>query len=62
MAPIDSNVSDEELGMAQLTLEPRQAIFEKPEDEKRQHLKALSTGSQSPGCLWIEECKESDAH
>jgi hypothetical protein len=24
-----------------LTLEPRQAIFEKPEDEKRQHLKAL---------------------
>jgi hypothetical protein len=41
MAPIDSDVSDEELGMAQLTLEPRQAIFEKPEDEKRQHLKAL---------------------
>jgi hypothetical protein len=27
--------------MAELTLEPRQAIFEKPEDEKRQHLKAL---------------------
>jgi hypothetical protein len=24
-----------------VTLEPRQAIFEKPEDEKRQHLKAL---------------------
>jgi hypothetical protein len=24
-----------------LTLEPTQAIFEKPEDEKRQHLKAL---------------------
>jgi hypothetical protein len=41
MAPVDSNVSDEELGMAQLTLEPRQAIFEKSEDEKRQHLKAL---------------------
>jgi hypothetical protein len=41
MAPVDSDVSDEELGMAELTLEPRQAIFEKPEDEKRQHLKAL---------------------
>jgi hypothetical protein len=27
--------------MAQLTLEPTQAIFEKPDDEKRQHLKAL---------------------
>jgi hypothetical protein len=24
-----------------LTLEPRQTIFEKPDDEKRQHLKAL---------------------
>jgi hypothetical protein len=34
-------MSVEELGMAQLTLEPRQAIFEKPNDEKRQHLKAL---------------------
>jgi hypothetical protein len=42
MAPFDSNVSDEELGMAHLTLEPTQAIFENPEDEKRQHLKALS--------------------
>jgi hypothetical protein len=41
MAPVDSDTSDEELGMAQLTLEPRQAIFEKPDDEKRQHLKAL---------------------
>jgi hypothetical protein len=30
MAPVDSDVSDEELGMAQLTLEPKQAIFEKP--------------------------------
>jgi hypothetical protein len=27
MAPVDSDVSDEELGMAQLTLEPRQAIL-----------------------------------
>jgi hypothetical protein len=41
MAPIDSDVSDEELGMAQLTLETKQSFFEKPEDEKRQHLKAL---------------------
>jgi hypothetical protein len=41
MAPVDSDVSNEELDMAQLTLEPRQAIFEKTEDEKRQHLKAL---------------------
>jgi hypothetical protein len=31
MAPVDS---DEEFGMAQLTLEPKQAIFEKPEDGK----------------------------
>jgi hypothetical protein len=36
MAPIDSDVSDEDLGMAQLTLEPTQDIFEKLEDEKRQ--------------------------
>jgi hypothetical protein len=35
MAPVDSDVSDEELGMAQLTLEPKQAIFEKPEDGKK---------------------------
>jgi hypothetical protein len=41
MATIDLDVSNEELGMDQWTLEPRQAIFEKPEDEKRQHLKAL---------------------
>jgi hypothetical protein len=41
MAPADSDVSDEELGMAQLTLEPKQAIFEKLEDGKRQQLKAL---------------------
>jgi hypothetical protein len=44
MTPIDSDVSDEELGMAQLgwlQLEPTQAIFEKLKDEKRQHLKAL---------------------
>jgi hypothetical protein len=41
MAPVDLYVSDEKLGMAQLTLELKQAIFEKPEDGKRQHLKAL---------------------
>jgi hypothetical protein len=41
MALVDSDVSDEELGMAQLILEPKQAIFEKPKDGKRQHLKAL---------------------
>jgi hypothetical protein len=41
MAPIDSDVSDEELGMAQLTLEPTQSIFEKLEEKKRQHLKSL---------------------
>jgi hypothetical protein len=35
MALVDSDVSDEELGMAQLTLEPKQAIFEKPEDGKK---------------------------
>jgi hypothetical protein len=41
MAPVDSDVSDEEFGMARLTLEPIQAVFEKPEDKNRQHLKAL---------------------
>jgi hypothetical protein len=34
MASVDSDVSDEDLGMAQLTLEPKQDIFEKPEDGK----------------------------
>jgi hypothetical protein len=41
MDSVDSDTSDEELEMDQLTLEPTQSIFEKPEDEKRQHLKAL---------------------
>jgi hypothetical protein len=41
MALIDLDVFDEECGMAKLTLEPTQAIFEKPENEKIQHLKAL---------------------
>jgi hypothetical protein len=41
MAPVDLDVSDEECGMAKLTLEPTHTIFEKLEDEKRQHLKAL---------------------
>jgi hypothetical protein len=34
LAPIDLDMSDEELGMAQLALEPKQAIFEKPKDGK----------------------------
>jgi hypothetical protein len=60
MAPVDSDVPSEEFGMAQLTLEPKQAIFEKPEDWNRQHLKAFFSkdklmGNQSPGCLWMEE-------
>jgi hypothetical protein len=38
MTLVDSDVSDEEFSMAQLTLEPKQAIFEKPEDGKRQYL------------------------
>ena len=33
--------SDEELGSAQLALDPMMASFEKPEKEERQHLKAL---------------------
>jgi hypothetical protein len=41
MALVDSDVPNEEVGMAQLTLEPKQAIFEKLEDGKRQHLKTL---------------------
>jgi hypothetical protein len=41
MDPVDSDMSDEELGMAQLTSKPRQVVFEKLEDENRQHLKAL---------------------
>jgi hypothetical protein len=41
MALVDLDMSDEELGMAQLTLEPKQAIFKKPKDGKREHLKAL---------------------
>jgi hypothetical protein len=41
MDPIVSDPFDEELGMAQLTLGPTQDIFEKPEDDKIQHLKAL---------------------
>ena len=41
MAPVDSDTSEEEEGLAQLTLDPTPAIFEKLEDEKRQHLKDL---------------------
>ena len=42
MAPCDESHEPElEEAMAQLNLEPLPATFEKPEDEKRQHLKAL---------------------
>jgi hypothetical protein len=42
MAPADSDEEPElEEGMAQLALEPVPATFRKPEDDKRQHLKAL---------------------
>ena len=42
MAPCDESREPElEEAMAQLNLEPLPATFEKPEDEKRQHLKAL---------------------
>ena len=42
MAPADSDEEPElEEAMAQLALEPVPATFEKPEDDKRQHLKAL---------------------
>ena len=44
MVPLQANSDEEsELGdaMAQLTLEPVPATFEKTEDDKRQHLKAL---------------------
>ena len=42
MAPADSDEEPElEEGMAQLALEPVPATFKKPEDDKRQHLKAL---------------------
>jgi len=42
MAPIDSDEGPElEEAMAQLALELVLAMFEKPEDDKRQHLKAL---------------------
>ena len=42
MAPCDEDCQPElEEAMAQLNLEPLPTTFEKPEDEKRQHLKAL---------------------
>ena len=37
----DDEEQDLEEAMAQLNLEPIPASFEKPEDEKRKHLKAL---------------------
>ena len=42
MTPCDEDHEPElEEAMAQLNLEPLPATFEKPEDDKRQHLKAL---------------------
>ena len=42
MAPCDEDHEPElEEAMAQLNLEPLSATFEKPDDDKRQHLKAL---------------------
>ena len=42
MAPDDKDEEPElEEAMAQLNLKPVPATFEKPEDDKRQHLKAL---------------------
>ena len=42
MAPCgEDHVPELEEAMAQLNLEPLPATFEKPEDSKRQHLKAL---------------------
>ena len=42
MVPDDEDHEPElEEAMAQLNLEPLPATFEKPEDDKRQHLKAL---------------------
>ena len=42
MAPDDEDQEPKlEEAMAQLNLEPLPATFEKPEDDKRQHLKAL---------------------
>ena len=42
MAPCDEDCQPElEDAMAQLNLEPLPATFEKPKDDKRQHLKAL---------------------
>jgi hypothetical protein len=41
MAPNDDEKQDLEEAMAQLNSEPIPATFEKAEDEKRKHLKAL---------------------
>jgi hypothetical protein len=50
MAPAsDGEMLDTEGGMAQLALDPMPAIFEKPEEEKRRHLKALFLKGQVDG-------------
>jgi hypothetical protein len=50
MAPAsDGEVSDMEGGMAQLALDPMPATFEKPEEKKHRHLKALFLKGQVDG-------------
>jgi hypothetical protein len=50
MAPAsDGETSDTEGGMAQLALDPMPTTFEKPEEEKRRHLKALFLKGQDDG-------------
>ena len=57
MAPDnDCGEQDLEEAMAQLNLESIPATFEKPEDEKCKHLKALLLkGFLSQRCWWMEE-------
>jgi C4-type Zn-finger protein len=50
MAPVsDGEMSDTEGGMAELALDPMLATFEKPEEKKRRHLKALFLKGQVDG-------------
>ena len=52
MVPDDEDLELElEEAMAQLNLEPLPATFEKPEDDKRQHLKALFLNGFVDGSL-----------
>ncbi|XP_022683761.1 S-(+)-linalool synthase, chloroplastic-like [Setaria italica] len=49
MSPTDHEATEAEQEMAQLALEPMLATFEKSEDEKRRHLKALFLKGQVDG-------------